>query len=131
MAGTVESPVKPVSELENEFAAETIDAGKTNTKNPNATRNRKLLVNMSDFSRQTRKRNSSPNPVHRVHRRLHGIHNRQLLPTPLFWQWLLFAATIQETEFSFRLASRNQHAAQRRKHRVTAIGALQRGDINR
>jgi hypothetical protein len=67
-----------------------------------------------------------------VHRQLHGIHhNRQLLPTMFFWHWLLFAATIKETEFSFNLSSHIQHAAQRRKHRTTAIRTLQRGDKTR
>ena len=75
MAGTVESPVKPVSELENEFAAEATDAGKNNAKNPKATRNRKLLGIINDFSRQTRKLNCSPIPAHRVRRLLHGIHH--------------------------------------------------------
>src|SRR5215217_6837547 len=61
VAAWVESPVNPVSELENEFAAQTIDEGKTNTKNPNATCNRKLLGIINDFSRQTRKRKCSLN----------------------------------------------------------------------
>ena len=83
VAGTVESPVKPVSELENEFAAETIDAGKTSIKNPNATCNRKLLDIINDFSRQTRKRKCSQFR----HTTCTGCstafhHYRQLLPTP-------------------------------------------------
>src|SRR6185312_10109289 len=97
-------------------AAEAVDTGRTSVRKPNATCNRKLLVIINDFSRQTRKRKCSPSPAHRVHRHLHGIHQvRQLLPTPVALARSFFAATINETEILFCCTRRIQHAVQRRK----------------
>jgi hypothetical protein len=72
VAGCVESPVNPVSELEKEFAAETLDAGNTIANKINATCNRKLLFIIKDFSRQMRNENVPPIPAQRMRRLLHG-----------------------------------------------------------
>jgi hypothetical protein len=70
--------------LENEFAAETIDAGKNSTKKPNATRNRKLLAIINDFSRQKRKRKYSPNSgTPRVPAAPRHPPHRQVLPATI------------------------------------------------
>jgi hypothetical protein len=128
VAGKVESPVKPVSEFENEFAARTIDAGPIDTKHAKATRNRKMLGIINDFSRQKRKRNCPQfRHITCADCSTASTNIANYCPTNCAGNRRCYVQQQMQPNLSFAARDAFSTPCHAEEHRITAISAVQRG----